>query len=335
MSEPIVIDDGMITKVVIREGQGACPPKNSNVTVHYVGTLLDGSKFDSSRDRNPFNFKLGTQQVIKGWDVGVATMKTGEIARFTIKPEYAYGDRAQASIPANSTLVFEVELLDFEVVPETPEEKLAFTLEQKNKGNALVKAGKYSEALAQYQKGMDQGDFIHSLGEADMALHRELIPQIRLNMALCHLKLGQCAAATETCTQVLAADPRNVKALYRRGSAHRTAGNFEEAKADLLAAIRLAPADAAIREEYERLRKAIADYDAKQRSTFGGLFERISLTEDIPAPVAAPAHSHDGCGCGHDHEHTHEHPHPPAPAEGACGCGYEAPKADKPAEPSF
>ena len=60
--------------------------------VHYVGTLLDGTKFDSSRDRDePFKFKLRSQSVIKGWDEGVESMKKGELARFTLKPEYAYG----------------------------------------------------------------------------------------------------------------------------------------------------------------------------------------------------------------------------------------------------
>jgi len=80
--------------------------------VHYVGRLEDGTQFDSSRDK-PFEFKLGQGSVIKGWDEGVKTMKKGEIAKFTIKPAYGYGETATGNIPPNSTLIFEVELLSF------------------------------------------------------------------------------------------------------------------------------------------------------------------------------------------------------------------------------
>jgi FKBP-type peptidyl-prolyl cis-trans isomerase FkpA len=94
-------------------GNGAEAASGKRVSVHYTGTLTDGSKFDSSLDRGtPFSFELGAGQVIKGWDQGVAGMKVGGKRRLTIPPELGYGARGfPPVIPANATLVFEVELL--------------------------------------------------------------------------------------------------------------------------------------------------------------------------------------------------------------------------------
>ena len=95
-------------------GTGASPTKGQTVVVHYTGWLTNGKKFDSSVDRNtPFEFKIGLGEVIQGWDQGVLTMKIGGKRKLTIPPELAYGSRDVGGglIPANSTLIFEVELL--------------------------------------------------------------------------------------------------------------------------------------------------------------------------------------------------------------------------------
>ncbi|ATB43942.1 FKBP-type peptidyl-prolyl cis-trans isomerase [Cystobacter fuscus] len=95
-------------------GTGTEAVAGKTVTVHYVGTLTNGSKFDSSRDRKEgFTFRLGAGQVIKGWDQGVAGMKIGGVRKLTIPPDLGYGARGfPPVIPPNSTLLFEVELLD-------------------------------------------------------------------------------------------------------------------------------------------------------------------------------------------------------------------------------
>ena len=94
-------------------GEGAVAAEGQQVSVHYTGWLTNGTKFDSSVDRDqPFQFVLGAGMMIRGWDEGVAGMKVGGKRKLTIPPEKAYGDRGfPGVIPPNSTLVFEVELL--------------------------------------------------------------------------------------------------------------------------------------------------------------------------------------------------------------------------------
>ena len=117
--EGVTVTDSGLQYEVITEGQGAKPSVSDTVKVHYRGTLLDGTEFDSSYSRNqPVEFPLS--RVIAGWTEGVQLMSVGSKFKFLIPSDLAYGPRAQGPIPGNSTLIFDVELLEI-VTPPTEE----------------------------------------------------------------------------------------------------------------------------------------------------------------------------------------------------------------------
>jgi len=106
------LDNGLIIET-LEKGSGDVTVKMNNIRVHYTGTLTDGTKFDSSLDRGqPFAFTLGGGQVIRGWDEGLIGMQVGEKRKLTIPSDLAYGDKGIGPIPANSTLIFDVELME-------------------------------------------------------------------------------------------------------------------------------------------------------------------------------------------------------------------------------
>jgi len=101
---------------VLRQGDGVnFPSRGQTLVVHWTGYLQSGQKFDSSLDRRePFSFRLGMNQVIRGWDEGLAELSLGQKVRMTISPDFAYGAHGYPGVvPPNATLIFEVELISF------------------------------------------------------------------------------------------------------------------------------------------------------------------------------------------------------------------------------
>jgi peptidylprolyl isomerase len=111
--DTVEIEEGLKIIYLNRNEDGVKAQSGMNVTVHYSGYFKNWKKFDSSVDRgDPFRFPLGQGRVIKGWDLGIAQMRTGEKARLIISPEMGYGERGYATIPGNATLFFDVELIE-------------------------------------------------------------------------------------------------------------------------------------------------------------------------------------------------------------------------------
>lgn len=161
-----------LKKKLVKEGEGWDRPETGDeVEVHYTGTLLNGEKFDSSRDRGtPFKFKLGQGEVIKGWDQGIKTMKKGENAILTIPPELAYGETGSPpKIPPNATLQFDVELLSWASVNDICKDGGIFK-------KVLVEGQKWENpkdldlVLVKYEARLEDGTVISKSDGAEFAV---------------------------------------------------------------------------------------------------------------------------------------------------------------------
>ncbi|MBA3242592.1 MAG: FKBP-type peptidyl-prolyl cis-trans isomerase [Acidobacteria bacterium] len=211
-----------LSYVLTRRGQGRQPVAGETVLVHYTGTLSNGVKFDSSRDRGePFAFKLGEGRVIKGWDEGVARLRVGDEAVLIIPPALGYGDRniGDGLIPPRSTLIFFIEVVD--VKATTLSEVLSRTLKEKG----------IEAAVAQFRalKGKGAGDFYAS--ESDLngwgyrllasKQFREAVEVLKLNaeayptsanvydsLAEAYLALGDKQSAIDNYKKALELDPK-------------------------------------------------------------------------------------------------------------------------------
>ena len=215
------------------------PQSGDEITAHYTGTLEDGTKFDSSRDRNKvFNFTLGQGRVIKGWDQGFARMKKGEKAILRCRSDYAYGNSPTGTIPAGATLNFDVELINFGPKPKekwelSNEEKIADANSNKEKGGHAFKEGNYHKAIELYLQAAEMID--------DVDIAKELWITCHLNASQSYLNLKDFPSAAEQATLALNKDPNNLKALFRRGLARNHLGLAEEALSDLNHALSLDP----------------------------------------------------------------------------------------------
>ena len=294
---------GGVFKKIIKPGgeQEQVPPAGSEVTVHYVGWLLNGHKFDSSRDREePFTFKLGVGAVIEGWDLAVASMKPGEVSAFTVRADYGYGwEGKPPKIPIDATLRFEIELISWKpstkpVDEMSPAEKREHGLSKRAEGTRLLKKGKFSAAASEFEAGVESLWTLHALmksGAPNPAALAEVFEALRsclLNHAQCSLKLGRYEDAAALCSRILAlpGEEDNVKARYRRGVALAHLLQYVEAKEELRAACKLDPKSKEIRDEYERVVEAHAAQKRAEREAFGGMFEAdMPVLDDNEAPT--------------------------------------------------
>jgi peptidylprolyl isomerase len=279
--------DGGVMKHIYQEGSGGIPPDGYEVRAHYTGTLMDGTPFDSSRDRGQeFKFVLGKGNVIRAWDLAFATMRVGEKAVLECAPEYAYGaNGSPPKIPPNATLTFDVELLGFEAKKKEvwemdTTEKLHETTRLKDEGNALFKDKKFHDAAIKYSEAASYMEDVYDVSDDDKKRMQELQTTCYLNGAMSSLKVEDYAVAVSLATKALKNDPHNLKALFRRGVGRMHLNELDRAREDFVAAGKLDPANREVRRELEVLKAKEKRAREKEKSVFGGLFGKVAMYDD-------------------------------------------------------
>ena len=212
-------DSGVIKRIYRFGEEEVLPQKGQEVTVIYEGRLEDGTIFDSSADRGePLKFYIGTGQVIKGWDIGILTMKLGEKADLIIKSEYAYGKiGAPPKIPGDSTLVFTVEVIQIHDRKPTrwmmsDPELIKVALRMKDDGTVRFKASKFKEAEGFYREALGHIETVKN----DSKELKELKKTVLLNIAVCCNKTGDYKETLINCTKALDLDDKAAKGFYLR-----------------------------------------------------------------------------------------------------------------------
>eukprot|EP00696_Hemimastix_kukwesjijk_P007124 gnl/Hemi2/19027_TR6295_c0_g1_i2.p1 gnl/Hemi2/19027_TR6295_c0_g1~~gnl/Hemi2/19027_TR6295_c0_g1_i2.p1 ORF type:complete len:266 (-),score=33.59 gnl/Hemi2/19027_TR6295_c0_g1_i2:64-861(-) len=234
-----------LLKQVVEEGHGDVVSPGVLARIRFAARLITGQVFDTS-PQSGVAFVLGAGHEVQAWDICVATMKVGERSIFSCPPEYTYGDFGlPPHVPPYATVIFEIELFAVEEVQRTAFEQAALKREE---GNSLFRAGRFSDALVAYQTALK-----HLGASTTDPKSVELEVACYLNCAACLLRFERAREAADCCTKVLARDPQNVKAHFRRAQASALLDEFGSALRDITLAKKLSPNDKSIADEVERI----------------------------------------------------------------------------------
>ncbi|GAB2267638.1 G1/S-specific cyclin pas1 [Dionaea muscipula] len=284
-----VLGDGRLIKRRIRDGRGEfpvdCPLQDSQLHVHYKGMVLDDKKmvfYDTrvANDGQPLEFSSGEGRVPEGFEMCVRLMLPGEIALVTCPPDYAYDKFPRpVNVPEGAYVQWEIELLGFEMPKDWTGLNFKSIMDETEKikttGNGLFKEGKYELAKAKYEKLLREFNHVNPQDDEEGKEFANTRNVLHLNVAACYLKMGEYRKSIEACEKVLDTNPVHVKALYRRGMAYMSAGDFEEARSDFNMMIKVdkssePDATAAL----QKLKQKEQEAQRKAKKQFKGLFDK-------------------------------------------------------------
>ncbi|XP_020342285.1 peptidyl-prolyl cis-trans isomerase FKBP5 [Oncorhynchus kisutch] len=277
----VLTDDGGITRRIKVKGEGYNNP-NDGSTVH---VHLEGRCEERLFDTRDVHFVVGESEdmgVPLGVDRAMEKMQKGECCMLYLKPKYGFGKegRAQYKIGPNSDLVYEVTLNNFQKAKESWEldqkEKLKLSATAKQKGTQYFKAGRYLQAVVQYQRVVLWLEMEFGVGKEEQQKLQDFLLAAQLNLAMCYLKLREYALVVENCNKVIELDEKNEKALYRRGKARLFRNEFSLAMSDFKLVLQVNPSNRAARDQVSICQRNIREHHEKDKKIYANMFQKFA-----------------------------------------------------------
>lgn len=282
-----VTDDLGVLKKILEEGEGTLTAnEGAAVTIRYTakledGTLLEKRGFDGE---DTLKFITDEEQVVAGFDLAVSTMKKGERAIVTVKPDYGFGNtevkRDLAVVPPCSTIIFEVEMLEFikekEPMEMNKDERIQVAQRKKEEGNLLFKNGRYQRAVKKYEKAVDCINEDELFENDDQKIVKSLRVSCWLNGAAAFLKRNYFQEAIKQCSKVLEVESCNVKALYRRAQAFMETDDLHLAELDIKKALEIDPQNREVKLMQKTLKQLQAESNKRDAKLYTTMFARLS-----------------------------------------------------------
>ncbi|KAI1882840.1 hypothetical protein AGOR_G00239050 [Albula goreensis] len=270
-----VLGNGGLRKKVLEAGKGldSRPRKGQNVRIHLKTSLADGTVVEEEPN---LSFTLGDGDVIQALDLTVQLMEMEERAQVQTEAKYAYGAMGSTapSVPPNADLTLDLRLLEVTDAPDlellTPPERIALADRKRERGNVYYQRGEYAFAVNSYGIALQVTE---SSSKVDISAQEEaelLDVKVKClnNMAAAQLKLDHLEAALRSCVSVLAHQPDNVKALFRKGKVLALQGEYTEAIRDLKSALKLEPSNKTIHAELSKLVKKHSEHKGAEQAMY-------------------------------------------------------------------
>ncbi|KAI8997200.1 hypothetical protein BDB01DRAFT_770232 [Pilobolus umbonatus] len=259
-------------KHIIQQGSSTQKPSHGDtVNIHYKASMKHQDPYDSSLDRNtPFTFIVNSGQVISGLDQAVQTMQIGEIATFVIDPRHGYGSKGKLSlIPPNTTLYFEISLLNIEESMTSPDYLYRTSLKKKLLGNNYFKSGSYYNAISCYEQALD---LIKQIKGTSPGKKEQMIA-LYSNISTCHYKLDEFDQSFQNSMEAFNLDPHHIKTCHRIGQIYLMKGEYSLGVRYVHYGLAKSPENTELLDLLHKLEEKQKAYLQSRKKAYSGLFQ--------------------------------------------------------------